>query len=200
MKSHKPLPTYLGSYAELHGASDLNLNIDSAFSFAHVCLGTNQFGLPVLQASGKLHWILRPHSMLLALKMSRWKSFTDHSQLSNLTPQKKNRPNSLRDSPVETQSSLGHNIMWPVALGLSVPKRGASTRKFGKTSRRLQPKLLNGILSRVQLRGNDANSREHREAAVVNLTLLSMAAMPWGLWIQQTKKNFPKVSPTENMY
>jgi len=106
----------------------------------------------------------------------------------------------LRDSPVETQSSLGHNIMWPVALGLSVPKRGASTRKFGKTSRRLQPKLLNGILSRVQLRGNDANSREHREAAVVNLTLLSMAAMPWGLWIQQTKKNFPKVSPTENMY
>ena len=79
-------------------------------------------------------------------------------------------------------------------------KRRSQHLKICKRRRRLQPELLNGILSRVQLRGNDANSREHREAAVVNLTLLSMAAMPWGLWIQQTKKNFPKVSPTENMY
>ena len=48
--------------------------------------------------------------------------------------------------------------------------------KICKTRRRLQPKLLNGILSRVQLRGNDANSRKHREAAVVNLMLLRMVA------------------------
>ena len=53
-------------------------------------------------------------------------------------------------------------------------KKRSQHPKMWKTRRRLQPELLNGILSRVQLRGDDANSREHREAAVVNLTLLSM--------------------------
>ena len=56
-------------------------------------------------------------------------------------------------------------------------KKRSQHPKMWKTRRRLQPELLNGILSRVQLRGNDANSREHREAAVVNLTLLSMLAL-----------------------
>ena len=55
-------------------------------------------------------------------------------------------------------------------------KRRSQHPKFWKTRRRLQPELLNGILSRVQLRGDDANSREHREAAVVDFALLSMVA------------------------
>ena len=59
---------------------------------------------------------------------------------------------------------------------LTYTKKRSQHPKICKTRRRLQPKLLNGILSRVQLRGNDANSRKHREAAVVNLTFLSMVA------------------------
>ena len=72
-------------------------------------------------------------------------------------------------------------------------KKKSQHLKIWKRRRRLQPELLNGILSRVQLRGNDANSCEHREAPVVDLTFLSMAAMPWDLWIQLTKENFLKV-------
>ena len=53
-------------------------------------------------------------------------------------------------------------------------KKKSQHLKIWKRRRRLQPELLNGILSRVQLRGNDANSCEHREAAVVDFALLNM--------------------------
>ena len=57
--------------------------------------------------------------------------------------------------------------------------------KICKTRRRLQPKLLNGILARVQLRGDDANCREHREAAVVDFAFLSMdARSDWALVVK----------------
>ena len=75
---------------------------------------------------------------------------------------------------------LGLNIMYyhtPIVSGFQLicAKKGQHL-KICKTRRRLQPELLNGILSRVQLRGNDANSREHRKAAVVDFALLSMVA------------------------
>ena len=55
-------------------------------------------------------------------------------------------------------------------------KKRSQHPKIWKTRRRLQPELLNGILSRAQLRGNDANSREHREAAVVIILILILSS------------------------
>ena len=61
--------------------------------------------------------------------------------------------------------------------------------KICKTRRHLQPKLLNGILARVQLRGDDANCREHRKAAVVDFAFLSMDAR--SDWVLVAKYNEP---------
>ena len=132
----------------------------------------------MLRASGKLHsqllWrhrLPRQYSMLQPLKVSCYKSFTDQGHL-DLTKKQHEVP--------EKNRKLGLNIMYyhtPFVSGFQLicAKKGQHL-KICKTRRRLQPELLNGILSCVQLRSNDANSREHREAAVVDFALLSMVA------------------------